>query len=298
MAFCDPHIHMTSRTTNDYQAMADAGITMVVEPAFWMGQPRTSVGTFEDYFLSLVGWEKFRASQFGIHHFCTIALNPKEANNPRVNAGVLEVMPRYLNKDSVVAVGEIGLDDQTPVEKEIFSRQIQMAIDHKLPILVHTPHRDKKQGTYQCLDIVRESGIAPEMVLIDHANEQTIATIRDYGFWAGHSLYPDTKMDVERMATIIKKFGHEGIIINSAADWGVSDPLMVAKTAKYMEAQGIDPDTIKRITWYNPVDFFAQSGRLPAKPEATLATPLKRDQATLFEGNSVLRGQNPVVDAV
>ena len=97
----DPHIHMTSRTTDDYQAMADAGIVAIVEPAFWVGQPRTHVGSFEDYFLSLVGWERFRASQFGISHFCCLALNPKEANNADVAPAVLELLPRYLEKDQM-----------------------------------------------------------------------------------------------------------------------------------------------------------------------------------------------------
>ncbi len=46
MKFFDPHIHMTSRTTDDYQAMADAGIVALIEPAFWLGQPRTGVATF------------------------------------------------------------------------------------------------------------------------------------------------------------------------------------------------------------------------------------------------------------
>ena len=81
MKMFDPHIHMTSRTTDDYQAMANNGITAVIEPAFWLGQPRTNAGSFEDYFLSIVEWERFRAKQFGIHHFATIALNPKESNN-------------------------------------------------------------------------------------------------------------------------------------------------------------------------------------------------------------------------
>ena len=84
MKIFDPHIHMTSRTTDDYEAMAAAGIVAVLEPAFWLGQPRTQVGTFVDYFNSLIGWERFRASQFGIAHFCTMALNPKEANDDRL----------------------------------------------------------------------------------------------------------------------------------------------------------------------------------------------------------------------
>lgn len=82
MRIFDPHIHMSSRTTDDYAAMHAAGVRALVEPAFWLGQPRTSVGSFTDYFDALVGWEPFRASQFGIAHHCTIALNPKEANDP------------------------------------------------------------------------------------------------------------------------------------------------------------------------------------------------------------------------
>ena len=68
MRIFDPHIHMTSRTTDDYERDAAAGVRAVVEPAFWLGQPRTNVGSFVDYFDSLLGWERFRAAQFGIHH--------------------------------------------------------------------------------------------------------------------------------------------------------------------------------------------------------------------------------------
>ena len=42
----DPHAHMISRTTDDYEAMARAGVVAVIEPAFWLGQPRTNVGTY------------------------------------------------------------------------------------------------------------------------------------------------------------------------------------------------------------------------------------------------------------
>ncbi|NUT91303.1 MAG: hydrolase TatD, partial [Saccharothrix sp.] len=113
MRIFDPHIHMTSRTTDDYESMHAAGVRALVEPAFWLGQPRTSVGSFVDYFDGLVGWERFRAAQYGIAHHCAIALNPKEANDPRCTE-VLDVLPRYLVKDGVVAVGEVGYDSMTP----------------------------------------------------------------------------------------------------------------------------------------------------------------------------------------
>ena len=291
MKMFDPHIHMTSRTTDDYQAMADAGIAAIVEPAFWVGQPRTHVGSFEDYFLSLLGWERFRASQFGIKHFCTLGMNPKEANHDALAQGVLELLPRYLEKDGVVAVGEIGFDDMTPTEESIFQKQIALALDAELPILIHTPHRDKKRGTERTIAVVRESGIAPERVLIDHNNEETLQLTLDSGCWAGHSIYPHTKMDEQRMVSLVQKYGKERMIINSAADWGVSDPLKVPKTVRAMQDAGISPEDIETIVWTNPASFFAQSGRLEG-----IEISDRVDQRKLWEGNSVLRGQAPRVE--
>jgi uncharacterized protein len=291
MKLFDPHIHMTSRTTDDYQAMANAGIAAIVEPAFWLGQPRTHVGSFEDYFLALLGWERFRAAQFGIKHFCTIGLNPKEANHPELALGVMALLPRYLNKEGVVAVGEIGYDDMTEAEDRVFRQHIELAIEFELPILIHTPHRDKKRGTERTISVVKEMGVNPSLVLVDHNNEETIEATLESGCWAGHSIYPDTKMDEARMVNLVKQYGGERIIINSAADWGVSDPLKVPKTAAAMSAAGIPNQTIETIVWHNPVAFFAQSGRLEG-----IDVTESVDQRQLFEGNSVLRGQTPRVE--
>ena len=233
MTMFDPHIHMTSRTTLDYEAMAAAGIVALVEPSFWVGQPRTHVGTFEDYFNMLLGWERFRASQFGIRHFCTLSLNPKEANNPRVAPGVIDLLPRYLPKDGVVAVGEIGYDDMTPEEDEYFAAQLELALRFDLPALVHTPHRDKRRGTERSLAVVKEVRFPEERVLIDHNTEETLPLVLATGCWAGHSIYPHTKMDEARMVALVKRYGSERILVNSAADWGVSDPLKVPKTVVF-----------------------------------------------------------------
>jgi hypothetical protein len=291
MNMFDPHIHMTSRTTADYEAMADAGIVAVVEPSFWMGQPRTHVGTFEDYFAGLLGWERFRASQFGIHHFCTLSLNPKEANNPRVAQGVIDLLPRYLNKEGVVAVGEIGYDDMTVEEDKYLAVQLDLALRFELPVLVHTPHRDKKRGTERTLAVIRDVGFPQERVLIDHNNEETLPLVLDTPCWAGHSIYPFTKMDEARMVALVKRYGVERIIVNSAADWGVSDPLKVPKTVALMRESGIPEADIETVVWRNPVAFFSQSGRLDV---SGIEARARIDQSRLFEGNSVLRGQTPV----
>jgi hypothetical protein len=293
MRLFDPHVHMTSRTTDDYQAMAAAGVKALVEPAFWVGQPRTHVGTFEDYFLSLLGWERFRAAQFGIRHFCTLALNPKEANSPALVEGVLGLLRKYLEKDGVVAVGEIGYDDQTEAEDRCFRAQIDLAREHELPLLIHTPHRDKLRGTERTLALIKETGFPPALTIVDHNNEETLPLTLASGCWAGHSIYPFTKMDEVRMVALVKKYGPERILVNSAADWGVSDPLKVAKTAQSLLDAGIPGGDVDLICWQNPVRFFAQSGRLDLEGAAE-AMPV--DQRRLWEGNSVLRGQTPRVD--
>ena len=287
MRIFDPHIHMTSRSTDDYEAMARAGIIAIVEPAFWLGQPRTSAGSFVDYFNSLLGWERFRASQFGIRHFCTIGLNPKEANNPKLSDEVLALMPRFLAKDGVVAVGEIGFDDQTDEEETCLVRQIALAAEFNLPILIHTPHRDKKRGTIRTIEVVRRAGFPEERVLIDHNNEETLPLVLETRCWAGHTIYPNTKMDETRMAALVKKYGTDRIIVNSAADWGISDPLKVPKTIAVMREQGISEADIQTIVWDNPVAFFSQSGRLNVD-DLEQQPPIDRTQK--FETNSVLRG--------
>ncbi|MDT0469302.1 TatD family hydrolase [Streptomyces gibsoniae] len=283
MRIFDPHIHMTSRTTDDYEAMHTAGVRALVEPAFWLGQPRTSVGSFLDYFDSLIGWEPFRAAQFGIRHHCTIALNPKEANDPRC-AEVLQLLPRYLPKDGVVAVGEIGYDSMTPEEDEAFAAQLQLAVTHGLPALVHTPHRDKAAGVERTLAVVKESGIAPERVVVDHLNEVTVRQVIDSGCWMGFSIYPDTKMDERRMVAVLREFGTERILVNSAADWGRSDPLKTRRTGDAMLAAGFTADDVDTVLWRNPVAFYGQSGKLELDDSEAPGA-----DAT-YEGNSVLRG--------
>jgi predicted metal-dependent TIM-barrel fold hydrolase len=290
----DPHIHMTSRTTSDYEAMRAAGVRAVVEPSFWGGQSRNHVGSFEDYYLTIIGWERFRASQFGIHHFCCIGLNPKEANRPDLVGQVLDILPRFLVKESVVAVGEIGFDEMTPAEEDCFARQLALAAEYELPAMVHLPHRDKKKGCQRSLDIVREAGLPPERVVIDHCTEETTPLVLESGCWAAHSIYPHTKMDEARMVELLRRHGPERMIVNSAADWGVSDPLKVPATAAAMCQAGFTEAVVRQVLWDNPVAFFAQSGRLDAD---LIARPLVVDQSRTYDGNSVLRGQAPKVDA-
>jgi|TARA_B110000037_G_scaffold59784_1_gene73209 predicted metal-dependent TIM-barrel fold hydrolase len=279
---------MVSRTTNDYEAMREAGIVAIIEPAFWLGQARTNVGSFKDYYSSLVGWERFRASQFGIKHYCTIGLNSKEANNVAVAEEVMEILPQFLAKEGVVAVGEIGYDDQSAAEDKYFRAQLELAKEFNLPVMVHTPHRDKKNGTIKSMDVIEEHGIPPHMVVIDHNNEETVKSVLDRGYWTGFTIYPKTKMSKERMVAVVKKYGSERIIVDSSADWGVSDPLSVPKTAALMAQEGVSAEDIHLTCYQNALSVYGQSGQFN---EEDWKQNLVIDTADKHEGNTVLRGQ-------
>ncbi|MEL7315636.1 MAG: TatD family hydrolase [Cyanobacteria bacterium J06559_3] len=293
MMFIDPHIHMSSRTTDDYTAMQEAGVVAVIEPAFWLGQPRTNVGSFQDYFSNLVGWERFRAQQFGIRHYCTIGLNSKEANNPALAEEVMELLPLYACKEGVVAIGEIGYDDMTEAEDKYFRLQLDLAKELNLPVMIHTPHRDKKAGTSRSMDVCLEHGLDPSQVIVDHCNEQTVQEVLDRGFWAAFTIYPKTKMGNARMVDVVRHYGCERIIVDSSADWGVSDPLAVPKTARLMLERGIPEAHVRATCYENALAAYSQSGQFDAQD---WLNPSPRDQRLLFQGNSVLRGQEPVVE--
>lgn len=294
MRFFDPHIHMISRTTDDYEAMSKAGVRAVIEPAFWIGQPRTTLGSFVDYFSQILGWERFRASQFGITHYCAIGLNSKEANNEPLAKEVLEILERFVLKEGVVAVGEIGYDEISPAEERAYVAQLALARKHDMVVMVHSPHRDKKRGIQRSLSVAAECGQPMTKLVIDHNNEETVQDVLDAGAWAAFTIYPHTKMGSERMVEIVRKYGPERIIVDSSADWGISDPLSVPKTAKLMLERGLDPAWVEQVTWQNALDAYAQSGQIDV---AALQGPGVIDQRAIFGENSVLRGQSPRIDA-
>ena len=261
MKIIDPHIHMVSRTTDDYQALALAGIHTVTEPAFWAGFDRGTAEGFRDYFNQLTVAEPGRAVKFGIRHYCWICLNPKEAEDLALARDVLAVMPEYLDRPTALGVGEIGLNKNSRNEVTVLELQIALAAERDELILVHTPHlEDKLKGTRLIMDAIRnEPRIKPERVIIDHAEEHTIGEIKDRGFWAGLTLYPNSKCSPARAVDILEQYGTERTWLNSAADWGISDPLATLKAANEMRMRRHPEELIRNVFFDNPAAFLGQS---------------------------------------
>lgn len=268
MAIIEPHIHMFSRTTDDYQAMYRAGIRACVEPSFWMGVNRRYAGTFFDYFQLILAFETERARRFGIDHYAAVSLNPKEAQDPALAKAVINGLDPYLTHPRCVALGEIGFNAITDNEARAFRRQLEMAAERSLPAIVHLPHVNKSEGMRRTAAIVRDVGISPRQVLIDHNTEETIADSLATGCYSGMTVYPISKLTPERVSAMIRAYGSERMIVNGSADWGVSDPLSLVKVVDRMRRDGHDATTIDDLTFHNPMAFYGASPNW--KPDLTL----------------------------
>lgn len=266
MRIIEPHCHMISRVTDDYERMALSGIEAVVEPSFWLGQPRTHVGTYIDYFDMILDWEAQRAKMYGIDHFACVSMNPREANDVSLTQEVLPVVERYCRRDRCVAVGEIGFDRQTDAEEAAIRAQLQLAKKFDMPVLVHLPHQFKRVGTERTLKVVIEEQMNPDRILLDHNTEETMPLYEGTKFWKGLSIYPITKLTVERAASIVEQYGVYRLMVNSACDWGQSNPLNVPRLVLELIQRGLPKDQIEQLVFRNPIEFYSQSDKWTFKP--------------------------------
>ncbi len=268
MTIIEPHIHMYSRTTDDYQAMYRAGIRACVEPSFWMGSNRRYAGTFFDYFQLILDFETVRARRFGIDHFAAVSLNPKEAEDPGLADEVIAGLGAYLDHPRCVALGEIGFNLITPNEERAVVRQLQIAKDRDLPVIIHLPHLDKLRGAQRTVAMIRDVGMKPERVVIDHNTEESMPVSRPTGCYCGMTVYPISKLTPQRVSDIIRQFGSARMIVNGSADWGISDPLSLVKVVDLLARDQHPEATIQDLVFRNPMQFYSQSPKW--KPELGL----------------------------
>lgn len=272
MDYIDPHIHMVSRTTDDYGTLARMGCVAMTEPAFWAGWDRGSVDGFRDYFRQLTEFEPARARAHGVTHYTWLCINAKEAENVELSREVLAMIPEFLDHPGVLGIGEIGLNKNTPNEATVFTEHVDLAARHEELVLIHTPHlKDKLQGTRMILDMLKADGRLPEeRVLVDHVEEHTVRPVLEAGYWAGMTLYPTSKCTPERAADIVERYGPERLCVNSASDWGPSKPTAVPDFIFEMRARGHSEALIRRVVLENPLEFFAGCRRFtpPARLSA------------------------------
>ena len=268
MRVIEPHIHMIARTTADYERMAMMHTVACCEPAFWAGYDRTSPQAFHDYFTHITTFEPQRAAQYLIKHYAWICMNPKEADDVEFSKEVISFIPEFLERATVLGVGEIGLNRNTPNELQVFEMQVELAVERNELIWIHAPHlRDKLKGTRMMLDCLRaHGGVDPERVCFDHSEEHTVGLIRDAGFWASMTIYPVTKNSPARVVDTLETFGIDHMMVDASGDWGPSDPGTLHQAIFEMRRRGYDDDLVETVFYDNPCYFLGQNPKFAFEP--------------------------------
>lgn len=268
MKVIEPHIHMIARTTRDYMRMAMMHTVACCEPAFWAGYDRTSPQAFHDYFTHISTFEPTRAAQYQIQHYCWICINPKEAEDVAFSREVIAMIPEFLEKPTVLGIGEIGLNKNTKNEMTVFEEQVELAVKRDLLIWIHTPHlADKLKGTRMILDYLKgHAGVDPGKVAVDHCEEHTIPMVLDAGFWAAMTIYPLTKNSPARVMDAVEHFGPERIMVDASGDWGPSDPGTLHEAIFEMRRRGHDEKSLETVFYNNPCYFLGQNPKFKPKP--------------------------------
>ncbi|MBS3735071.1 MAG: TatD family hydrolase [Phycisphaerae bacterium] len=270
MTIIEPHIHMYSRTTDDYEAMYAAGIRACVEPSFWLGANRRYAGTFFDYFKLILEFETVRARRFGIDHYAAVSFNPKEAENTPLVDEVLAGIDAYLDHERCVAIGEIGYNNINDAEQYAFRRQLEIAKDRDMPVVIHLSHYEKPKCLERMLRDLDAVGIDQRKLYLDHNTEETIGrALHETDCMCGLTVYPISKLTPERVSAIIREHGADRIIVSGSADWGVSDPLALVKVVETMRRDEHEAATIDKLVFANANRFYGQSPRW--KPQLNIA---------------------------
>lgn len=92
------------------------------------------------------------AEELSPHVYCALGVHPHDAKD--YNSSVEEFILNNLNHKRVVALGEMGLDyyynnSDPETQKKVFKRQLEMAVEHDLPVEIHT--RDAEEDTVEII---------------------------------------------------------------------------------------------------------------------------------------------------
>src|SRR5213075_691316 len=189
-----------------------------------------------------------RAARFGLAHYCWLCINPKESEDVTLAQEVVQIIPKFIDRPTVLGIGEIGLNKNSRNEMKVLEMHVDLAARTGQLILVHTPHlEDKLKGTRLILDVLKaDRRVQPERCIIDHVEEHTAKLVLDRGYWAGMTLYPESKCTAARAVDILEQLGEDRLWLNSACDWGVSVPLAVPYAALEMRRRGWAAERVDR----------------------------------------------------
>jgi len=249
----DTHAHLNAEQFLEdqdevIQRAKENGVTKIVNIGFNRETIPTSIELAEkyDFIYSAVGWHPQDAKDMLEEDFDWL---------------------RELSKHKkVVAIGEIGLDyywDTSPkeVQKEVFRRQISLAKELKLPIIIHD-----REAHQDIVDILREES-ASEVGGIMHCFSGSLEMAKEcmeMNFMISFG-GPVTFKNAKKPKEIVKQIPLERLLIETDCPYLTPEPYRGKRNesgyVRYVaeaiaELRGMEAEELAEVTYQNAIKFF------------------------------------------
>ncbi len=255
----DAHLNAASLGPRDLADLRFFGVSGALVPAGDAAVPPSAEGVRRAW-ERIAGPVLLRLRRAGLAAYAALAVHPRCIPRRGLEA-LLAELPELLGRPGVAAIGEVGLESGDAREVEVLHRQLELARDLRLPVLVHTPWKDKVRVTRRTLALLRESQLAPERVLVDHADGRTVRMIRACGYRAGISLSAGGHAAVDRAVEIISALGPEGWVLDSDAGEGGGDLLALPRAADRLGRAGLSEAVVRRVCGANALEWLGVDPR-------------------------------------
>jgi len=247
----DCHIHADARSSEDFEEMFISGIDTAITCAFYPYKLINEV-VLLNHLERILNYDTKRAKKYGIDLKVALGIHPSNViKSPHT---IFDKLNEYIEKKSIVAIGEIGLEDLNIDEKSIFKKQLEIADENNTNVIIHTPRKNKLEVLKEIKKIVLET-IDPKLVIIDHINLNVIDEVIKEDFTLGLTVQPN-KMEVDEAIAILKEYGFDNFLLNSDISNMPSDPISVPKTVRTLKKLGFENKDIDKVAFKNAEKVF------------------------------------------
>lgn len=247
MTFFDAQLNPLALRDGDLADLRFFGVAGALAPADGPITPATREAIRRSWDALSPGATR-RLRRAGVAGFAAVGVHPRAIPWRGLEA-LLADLPDFLGRPQVVAVGAIGLEEGGAREEGVFGRQLELARELRLPVVVHTPWRSKERTTRRALALLREHELEPGRILVTRADARTIRMIRACGYTAGLSLSASAAGadPLDEAVRLVRSLGPEGLVLGSGAGEGAGDLLALPRAAGRLEKAGLSPAVIRRV---------------------------------------------------
>ena len=253
VAFFDAQLQPDGLTQTDLRTLASFGVGAALVPAH-AGGTRADPEALLAHFKNLAEVQAGRLLRAGIRPFLALGI-PAGCGPEHDVEQVLDLLPETRGDARVVAIGLIGLGDGSLPAERLFTRQLELADELDLPVVVEVASTERAKLMRRTLALLSESGLPPGRILLARAHTEDLPVLLGCGHFAGLSVRSGRVAVAEAVAAV-QAHGPQRLVLGSDAGDGATDLLALARTAAALEAAGLSDPVIRKVTGGNAMSLL------------------------------------------